>query len=286
MRRVLTSVALLLASLALSVGRSGAEVAECFPGSTGSARCHQEVTVEAPGRPASSGGERQGRADPDYVSLPWVVKAGDPGMCTTLTGNDPLCSPSGRDLPAGTPDCIRAMGIGPAPGLKDYARERWQEASATHRMCPSAANGTESLDPTLIAIRAWQDIPLPAPTPHIAPGWAITGKYAYLETNGARSHTYTTDTPLGPLTLEASGRYYVDWGDGTTDGPYTVEGRPWPEGEITHTYIDVGRYDVVVTEEWSATWSLGGTGGELGGMRTQGRIPGFRVEQIQVVVGP
>ena len=156
--------------------------------------------------------------------------------------------------------------------------------SADYRMCPSTGGDAE-LDPVVIAIRAWQDIPLPKPNPHIAPGWAITGKYAYLETRGERQHTYTTDTPLGPLTLEATGRYYVDWGDGTTDGPYSVEGRPWPDGEITHTYIDVGTYDVVVTQEWSSTWSIGPFGGTLGGLRTEGTIPDFRVEQIQVVVG-
>ena len=151
-------------------------------------------------------------------------------------------------------------------------------------MCPGANEA--ALDPVVIAIQAWQHIPLPKPNPHIAPGWMITGKYAYLETQGELRHTYTTDTPLGPITLEASGRYYVDWGDGTRDGPYTVEGRPWPDGEITHTYIDVGLYDVVVTEEWTADWRVAGFGGTLGGMRTEGRIPAFRVEQIQVVVGP
>ncbi len=156
--------------------------------------------------------------------------------------------------------------------------------SADYPLCPS--NGAEAVDPVVIAIRAWQHIPLPKPRPHIAPGWAITGKPAYLETQGELRHTYTTDTPLGPLTLEARGRYYVDWGDGTRDGPYTVEGRPWPDGEITHRYIHVGRYDVVVTEEWTADWRVAGFGGQLGGMQTEGRIPDLRVEQIQVVVGP
>jgi len=42
---------------------------------------------------------------------------------------------------------------------------------------------------------------------------------------------------------------------------------------------------VVVTENWAATWRIGGDGGQLGGLRTKGRIPGFRVEQIQVVIG-
>jgi hypothetical protein len=176
--------------------------------------------------------------------------------------------------------------MGPAPELKDYAQREWQATSAKYKMCPSSGIGAQSVDPVVFAIQAWQDVPLPKPSPSIAPGWAITGKYAYLETRGERRHTYSSDTPLGPLALEATGRYYVDWGDGTKDGPYSIEGRPWPDGEITHTYIDVGTYDVVVTEDWTSTWRIGDASGQIGGLRTEGRIPGFRVEQIQAVVGP
>jgi len=148
--------------------------------------------------------------------------------------------------------------------------------------CPGVAGG--AIDPVVYAISFWQDIPLPKPGPFIAPGWAITGKYAYLETHGERQHTYTRETPFGPLVLTATGRYSVDWGDGTQTGPYDFEGGPWPDGEITHTYIDVGIYDVVVTEQWSATWRLGGESGTLSGLQTEGRIEDLRVEQVQAVV--
>lgn len=149
-------------------------------------------------------------------------------------------------------------------------------------LCPGQR--LEDTDPVMYAVQFWQDVPLPDPKPFIAPGWAITGKFAYLETRGERQHTYTRDTPFGPLELVATGRYHVDWGDGTTSGPYDVEGRPWPDGQITHTYIDVGTYDVVVTERWSSTWRIGDDGGTLTGLRTEGRIEDFRVEQIQAVV--
>ena len=135
-------------------------------------------------------------------------------------------------------------------------------------------------------MQGWEEVVLPEPQPYIAPGWMITGKYAYLETRGQLRHSFTKDTPIGPLKITSTGRYYIDWGDGETTGPHSAEGGPWPDGQITHTYIDVGLYDVVVTEEWTATWSLGPASGSLSGQRTVGRIDDFRVEQIQVVVGP
>ena len=109
--------------------------------------------------------------------------------------------------------------------------------------------------------------------------------FAYLETHGTTSHTFTDPkTPFGPLTFVATGKYYVDWGDGTTTGPHSAEGGPWPDGKIKHEYIHVGTYDVVVTERWTATWSFGDRSGTLNELRTVGRIDDFPVQQIQAVV--
>lgn len=134
-----------------------------------------------------------------------------------------------------------------------------------------------------LAVDYWERIPLPKPQPHIAPGRAITGKLAYLETHNEIRHVYTNETVFGPLEIVATGRYHVDWGDSTT-GTYEGEGGPWPDGSITHQYIDVGSYDVVVTERWTATWRLGGEGGVLRQLQTVGRIDDFPVQQIQAVV--
>lgn len=138
--------------------------------------------------------------------------------------------------------------------------------------------------PLVLATRYWERVSLPMPRPHIAPGRAITGKLAYLETNNRTSYTYTNDTVFGPLEIVATGRYFVDWGDGNTSGPHAGEGGPWPDGSITHQYIDVGNYNVVVTERWTATWRLGGESGVLHELRTSGRIDNFPVQQIQAVV--
>ncbi len=137
----------------------------------------------------------------------------------------------------------------------------------------------------MVARRYWEEVPLPKPKPAIAPGRAITGKLAFLETRGEISHTYTNDTAFGPLEILAKGSYVVDWGDGETTGPYDVEGRPWPNGQITHEYVDIGVYDVVVTEKWTATWRLGGQSGVLRTLQTTGTIGAFPVEQLQAVIG-
>lgn len=139
--------------------------------------------------------------------------------------------------------------------------------------------------PSIIARRYWdQDIPLPNPAPSIAPGRAITGKLAYLETKGELTHAYTENTVFGVLQITAHGSYTVDWGDGEKTGPYNFEGKPWPDGQITHDYLKVGTYNVVVTEKWTADWSLGGESGVLRTLQTTGTINNFPVQQIQAVI--
>lgn len=163
-----------------------------------------------------------------------------------------------------------------------------------YSVCPSNLLGDAPLDPAAgaptedpvgYAYRYWKSVPLPVPDPYIAPGRAITGMFAYVETRNTTTHTYTEpNTPFGALTVVATGRYYVDWGDGTHTGPHSAEGGPWPDGKIKHEYIHVGTYDVVVTERWTATWSFGDRSGNLDELRTVGRIDDFPVQQIQAVV--
>lgn len=155
--------------------------------------------------------------------------------------------------------------------------------------CPEQPRAPGALAPVetaaMIAARMWERIPLPSPSPKIAPGRAITGKLAYLETKGEITLTYDSDTVFGPLQIAATGLYTVDWGDGTITGPHSREGKPWPDGQITHDYLNVGTYNIVVTEKWVANWSLDGESGTLRTLQTTGRISNFPVEQIQAVIG-
>lgn len=80
--------------------------------------------------------------------------------------------------------------------------------------------------------------------------------------------------------------YVVDWGDGSGKdrGPHPYPGLAWPEGRITHTYTDMGCYDVTVTEHWAASWAVAGRSGRIPGLRSApARIDDFVVTQLQAV---
>jgi hypothetical protein len=157
--------------------------------------------------------------------------------------------------------------------------------------CPAAHAGAAPLppiNPAALAVQFWQTIPLPVPHPSIPPGYAITGKLAYLVTSGPVAPTrYQRTTPLGPLTITARGSYLIDWGDGTLPtwtGPYDYEGGPYPDGKIFHTYDNVGTVTVTVRELWTATWALGPAHGDLTALHTTATIAGFPVQQLQAVI--
>jgi hypothetical protein len=129
---------------------------------------------------------------------------------------------------------------------------------------------------------------LPVPRPSIPPGYAITGKIAYLVTHGTVAPArYQRNTPLGILTITARGSYLVDWGDGTLPtwtGPYHEEGGPYPNGRIFHTYDNTGTVTVTVREAWTASWALGPASGVLAALQTTATVAGFPVRQLQAVI--
>lgn len=138
----------------------------------------------------------------------------------------------------------------------------------------------------MVASRFWEQVQLPKPKPEIDPGRAITGKLAYLETKGQTSLILTENTEsFGLLRIVARGRYEVNWGDGVITKDHRLEGQPWPMGLITHEYLNVGTYNIVVTEYWEADWQLDGESGRLRTLRTTGRLNNFPVEQLQAVIG-
>lgn len=232
--------------------------------------CTGESTSQTPGKAA------------DAVVHSPVAKAAGPAINTAKVEQV-------SSAPDGSP-CLRTVAL-PAPaGIPDGAvtgRDAGNILSAPPAACPAApaggGGGGAPQTPQESASQFWHEIPLPKPQPAIAPGRAITGKLAYLETRGELHHVWSTETPNGTLTVDANGAYSVDWGDGTHTGPHPFEGGPWPDGRITHTYIDVGRWDVVVTEHWTATWVLGADSGTLEELRTTGRIEDFPAQQIQAV---
>jgi hypothetical protein len=147
---------------------------------------------------------------------------------------------------------------------------------------PGAAQGP--VPPAAIAAQFWSNEgqnPLLKPAPRIRPGYAVTGKTAYLETGGTTGQQFTDPTGAGALQIQATGEFWVDWGDGTPlQGPYDSTGAPYPDGTITHVWSKTGSYTVTVYERWTARWSLAGQSGNLGGLRTVGQIPAFPVKEL------
>jgi hypothetical protein len=157
----------------------------------------------------------------------------------------------------------------------------WATIVGNYGLCPGVT--LPQADPAILAEVFWGEVLLPKPAPKIEPGWAMTGRLAYLETQAPLTQTFTRDTPLGPLTITATGEFLVDWGDGTRTGPHQDAGAPWPDGRITHGYTRATTLDVVVTEQWRATWALAGRTGDLTALRTEGRIQDLPVREVQAV---
>jgi hypothetical protein len=181
------------------------------------------------------------------------------------------------------------MALGPATPtnptiLAWLATVNYPNCAAT----PPGAPPPPPLNPATLAVTFWRTIPLPVPHPRVPPGYAITGKPAYLVTGGTTNpRPFVKQTPLGPLTITAHGSYTVDWGDATSPtwtGPYTTEGQPWPNGNIAHTYDNVGTVSVTLREAWTASWSLAGATGTLTGLATTASIPDFAIRQVQAVI--
>ena len=172
-----------------------------------------------------------------------------------------------RDWCHGTVDVTTCYGPAPAPG------EPRRQAPVPPPLSP-----TEVVERTIVNVR------LPRPRPSIDPGYAVTGMKAYLETGNSTAHSFEPiNTVLGPLTITASSTYTVDWGDGESSGPYDTSGGKYPDGRITHVYRHARTVDIVVTQNWTAQWSLAGQSGTIGGLSSSGTLADFVVREVQAV---
>ena len=163
------------------------------------------------------------------------------------------------------------------------AEQLWLVLVAHYSLCPGTAPPVVS--PAAVAASFWNTTILSIPAIGIRPGHAITGLEMFLETNGAVSKRVSIpDTPLGALVIDARGEYTVDWGDGSSDGPFAIEGTAYPDGQIRHVWQAAGTYRVVVTERWRAAWRLGGSSGTLTTLQTSDVLAAFEARQAQAVV--
>ncbi|MEX2550861.1 MAG: hypothetical protein WD638_11580 [Nitriliruptoraceae bacterium] len=122
--------------------------------------------------------------------------------------------------------------------------------------CPGGAAAAVPAVVLRDAVRTAVTGQLPRPEPWIAPGFALTGLDAYLDTGPGHDLRYdqTEIVEVGPFTytveVAARGTTSVDWGDGSDAVTYEVPGRPYPSGAIHHVYRDAGPVDVTVIDRW------------------------------------
>lgn len=218
---------------------------------------------------------------------------------------EPVRVASGREVPPELVGRVVSVGAdaggGPCFATEFTAFDDVQAAENSNRQaaiwienlgygaCPAVPGAPAVVlpSPETVALAFWRQADLPAPAPYVAPGYAVTGMRAYLESRAQAEAAFVYETVLGPLTIDArSGGLWVDWGDGAGwEGPHQSLGGPWPDGDISHLYGDKGEVTITVTQEWTATWAVGGASGTLGGMSTTGAIEQFHIGEIEAVLG-
>lgn len=229
---------------------------------------YQQVVCGESGSAGTGGGEGGPTYDPD--ELVTAVSSVDGQACTILATPT---SDQGQDAVA----IDSLLGTLPIIGLPLQAI--WQTIVAGLPGCPSTV-----VSPEQVAYSFVREVGAPDPRPQIAPGHAITGKKAYLETPGSVETTIERSTMLGPLVLVfRPTTFTVDWGDGAGVDSFTAPGRPYPSGTATHVYTDADRYDVVVRQRWSVSWSLAGGSGTLGVTGAPSGIPRFEARELEAV---
>lgn len=216
----------------------------------------------------------RGRSDPDIgTERPARGRVRAPGRADgrDLRESDPATERS--------PACLRDVIVIPRPDRCGVA--------APAVGSPPGAPPLPAPDPAVLALELarsfWYETSLPHPKARIAPGWAITGKRAYLEVDMPLDRRFEHDTPMGPLVVRSSARITVDWGDGARTRAVRSQGGPWPGGDLTHTWTDAGAVDVVVRAGWTAQWTLGPYAGSLQRLSTSAVIDDFPVREVQAV---
>jgi hypothetical protein len=232
------------------------------------------------------------------------------GSGTSTSGNGTGTATSGGGGPAVPVDYERyfdedGTGVGAEPGYEDdgcwgiRVVPEGQGVSYEEAVADQNAQGEngvlwgnceieETIDPAVLAEAYWyRSVRPPPPTPlQVDPGKALTGLPAYLEIGGEIPFQQSFGTPIGTLTFTMTPRYVVSWGDGATSETET-QGGPYPDGDVTHTYVEEGGVTITVQAFWRTTWTLAGAGGDLPELPvpTEGSLD-LPVEQRQAVIDP
>jgi len=263
---------LITAVLIIAVAAVGAEPAQAGEQQCGARRDRLgnalQVNCTDDGGAAPEPGTRGGPAEPRIPT--YVIGFDDTGAPCIEQSSTPLSQYQGGTLAedeatqhaAAEVERLFQLGFVPCPGVE-----------------------IQPITPELFARNYLRTVVLPVPAPQIRPGRMLVGLEAFLETGSPITYQLTeAATPFGPATFDFTSTVTVDWGDGDTTGPVATAGGPYPDGDLTHVYIYDGAYDVVVTQDWTATWTIGPESGTVGGLQTQGTLTDFPVEEREAVI--
>jgi hypothetical protein len=201
-----------------------------------------------------------------------------------------------RDVAFGTGEdgarCIRVVSVwvdADSAPPEDQENPRILRMADRYPLCPDSEALPARPAPSALADAFWQDqVPLPKPQPSVQPADGITGIPVYLQIAGPQEGTWSFETFGITITISATSTYDIDWGDGTVVTGITSQGGPYPDGDIVHGYRWKGTYDIVVTQQWTATWTASGAGTAGGGtitgvLQTVGIVEDFVVTEVQAV---
>lgn len=262
--RSLVGLVLAVASLGMAGPSAAQSERHCTegPGVDGSLViiCNDDDNEADPSNPAAS--------DEAYVRT-FGLQSGENGLCIgeqwvplSQVGDGTLTYDEAVALTIGQAETLIQNGYLPCPGV-------------------DLAAGS----PEAWAREYLRTVVLPVPAPAVAPGEMVVGWAAYLEVGSPLAHRIDeATTPFGPAIFTLTSTVTVDWGDGEVTGPVATTGGPFPDGDLTHTYLRQGAYDIVVSQAWVATWQVGGESGTVDGLLTEAVLEDFPVQEIEAVI--
>jgi hypothetical protein len=228
--------------------------------------------------------EERTRQQPGAGGAPGAAPAAPAAAASTGPGDDRPLVPRMLTGPDGE-DCYGLVASS-ANGPRYYTNYEFQQLT-TAQPCPTT-DGDEAdvapINPRAEAEAFWASVPLDDFTVDIPPGHAITGLPAYVVTDSTLTRSFEYIGLSGPVRITARAELRIDWGDGTRTGPHHSPGRPYPNGDVGHTYTHRGHYDIVVTQHWTGTWRSAGGTGPLAERPVTTRIEDYPVREVQAVV--
>jgi len=178
------------------------------------------------------------------------------------------------------------------PGDPNSAAALSAETEAQHLigeygLCSNSPPVTNQPSPAMAAAEAFQKhVPLPSPTFAIPPGSSITGTRAYMQIGGPSRLDPDPINVFGyTVILHVTSSYDIDWGDGTAPTTNTTsQGGRYPDGDLWHVYQTTGTDTVVVTQHWTATYTINTTQGTIEGVLATSGSMQLPVRQAQAVI--